>query len=470
MSPADLVPSVLVIEETSSYINNVSFDIENIPAFLKQHAEALGLSCGGCLKIEAVEADCNSVKISKDSVLISYVSDECARQALGYIAQLVIANYGSLPICSFSFEVPAFSYRGYMLDTSRHFLPVDELIRFLRFNSMQGYNVFHWHLTDDQGWRFSVPGYDKLETISSFHMDPEYPDRKLGGFFSDDDIRKVVEFASRLGITVIPEVDMPGHSRALLAAYPEFGCREKSLPVEHTYGVFKEVLNPFSEELWVFLDRMMAKLSSLFPSPYFHIGGDECPHVEWVENKAIAERMKAEGIENTDDLQGYFTSRMAKLVSSYGKRSIGWDEVLAATDMPSDVIIMSWRGMDGAAEASRRGQDAIVTSCADGCYFDYAQSAADYEAGNLGDSFIKSVFLLPIKQGEHILGGQWNLWTEKITSGRIAEYMAYPRSFALAEVLWLGDARDWKRFAAKKRAITTLCSEADMVCSPGSWE
>ncbi|MBR4426696.1 MAG: family 20 glycosylhydrolase, partial [Spirochaetales bacterium] len=248
----------------------------------------------------------NKVSISDGSASVCAVSDEAARQGLNYIRQLQILFDGSVPVCEFEYFAPRFEYRGFLIDVCRHFMPVSELLRIIDLMSLIGFNVFHWHFTEDQGWRFSVPGYPLLKKVSSVRKDNQYIryELKHSGFYSDKDLERVVSFASERGMTVVPEIEIPGHATALLAAYPEFGCTGAKLEVESRWGIFKDVLNPASPELWAFLDKAFAKLAKFFPGPYIHIGGDECPHDQWAENKDCQELMKKEGLKNLDELQG----------------------------------------------------------------------------------------------------------------------------------------------------------------------
>jgi len=470
-----LVPSVEVKREGELFSVS-SFRV--LDKTLAQHATALGLPLSDKGIALEYEYGPSSVLISENRIKVVGPEEDMLRMGLNYIAQLYYGTGYKLPEGLFAFSSPAFSYRGFMLDTVRHFMPVDEIKRFLRTNALFGYNRFHFHLTDDQGWRFTVPGYPLLEEISSKRKDLEYKGRIYEGIYSDEDLREIVEYAASLGIMVIPEVEMPGHATALLAAYPEFGCTGKRVEVETGWGIFEDVMNPFSPSLWIFLEDVVRKLCTVFPSPYIHIGGDECPHIQWIENEEIKKEMDALGLKNGKEAQGYFTSKASHLVAEYGKRAIGWDEVLEAPDIDKNVIVMSWRGREGAIEAAKRGHETILTpSNGGGCYFDWAQSNADYEMGNLGIAPISMTYALDIstpeipEEDKHlIMGGQWNLWAEKVTSGRMAEYLAYPRAIALAEGLWRGnDKESFLVFKFRKGFIEDMLSALDIAFCPTPW-
>ncbi|MCQ2411602.1 MAG: family 20 glycosylhydrolase [Sphaerochaetaceae bacterium] len=424
------------------------------------------------------KASVNEVIIEQGRIVVNAQCEESARQGQNYVKQLELLFEGKVPTCQFDFYNPVWRYRGFHIDVVRHFMSVKELKRIIRAMALVGFNHFHWHLTDDQGWRFAVDGYEKLESISSKRVKYEFDDERNvhSGFYSDADLKDVVDYCSELGIEVIPEVEMPGHAEALLAAYPEFGCTGKEIPVQNSWGIFENVMNPASEQLWTFLKATIAKLVSIFPSKYIHIGGDECPHVQWETNEGCQRIMKENGLKDTNELQGWFTSKASALVKSFGKRAIGWDEVVDAPEIDESVVVMSWRGLEGAKIASSRGHEVILTPQNAGCYLDRYQTSEDYELGNWSictarDAFDLDISMkdLPQKQRDLILGAQCNLWAEKIHTGREAEYMMFPRAFILADNLWLGEKRDWDSLCARKKAMADLCYYLDLVCSPAKW-
>ena len=422
--------------------------------------------------------DFNRVKIEKGHATVCATGGQSAAQGLGYLRQLEVLFDGKVPVCEFDYSDPAFVYRGFMIDVCRHFTPVCELKRIIDVMSMIGFNYFQWHLTEDQGWRFTVDGYPRLEEVASTRVDREYVnyDRQHGGIYSDADLKEIVSFCAERNVTVIPEIEIPGHATALLAAYPEFGCTGRRLEVETRWGIFNDVLNPASPQLWEFLDKAIGKLASIFPGPYIHIGGDECPHEQWENNPQCLEVMKENNIENASDLQGWFTSRLSRLVASYGKRAMGWDEVVECPTIDKSVVVMSWHGFDGARAATALGHNVILCP-QQGLYFDKGYTDDDFEPRQWGSYSVKDTFdvdlfmsELPPEKQKLVLGAQCNIWTERMRSGREIEYMMFPRAFALADNMCLGNDKNWEKILARREAIRDLCWKLNIVCSPASWE
>lgn len=424
------------------------------------------------------QQETNHVSITKDSISIWGKTDQETYQGINYVKQLEIYFDGLVPECEFEFYSPKFKYRGFLIDVCRHFMPVDELKRIIKAMALAGYNVFHWHLTDDQAWRFTVEGYPKLETISSKRSYTEYNNYAFQheGIYTDEELKEIVEFCNNNFITVVPEVELPGHATALLAAYPEFGCTGKKIEVATTWGIFEDVMNPASKELWIFIEKVLQKFAAIFPGPYICIGGDECPRVQWDNNEDCQLLMKENNLKDGSELQGWFTSKVAKLVSKCGKRALGWDEVIDSPDIDSSVVVMSWRGMEGAKTASKRGHNVILCP-QQGFYLDKGYTNDDFEPKQWGVYSLKQSFdvdiqmkELPENQRELILGAQCNLWCEQIHNGREAEYMLFPRTFVIADSLWLGDDKDWERTKLRKDQICKLCYKMDLVASPARWE
>ena len=424
-------------------------------------------------------ASVNSVSIIQGEIIVHGMGDEEVRQGLNYVEMLSLLFEGKLPVCSFEFCSPAVKYRGFHIDCVRYFFSVKELERIIRAFALTGFNYFHFHLTDDQGWRFPVEGYPRLETVSSKRFRYENDDNNhiSGGFYTLDDLREIESYCTSLGITVIPEIETPGHAEALVAAYPEMGCTGKEIPVQSNYGVFENVMNPASPALWTFLDRAFGTLASVFHGEYIHIGGDECPHVQWAQNEDCLALMKREGIDNVDDLQGWFTTKVSSIVRKYGRRAIGWDEVVDARGVDRSVVVMSWRGLEGARKATAMGHEVILCPENKGCYLDRYPSRDDWEKGNLSVCTPRDIFDLDISMKELdeekrglVLGAQCNLWCEKIESGREAEMMLFPRAFILAENLWRGDEKNWEEIKSRRKALYDLCFRLNLVCSPLEWD
>ena len=421
----------------------------------------------------------NRVEITEEGITITGKGKDELDLGQSYLRQLKLIFDARLPICSFSFYSPSYRYRGFHIDCVRHFVSVEELKRLIDAMSLVGYNYFHWHLTDDQGWRFAVPGYDRLETISSTRYIYDNNDQKHvhKGFYSREDLEAIEEFSKERGITVIPEMETPGHAEALLSAYPEFGCTGKEIPVQNNWGVFENVMNPSSPELWVFLEKAIAELASVFHGPFIHIGGDECPHKQWEGHQGCRKIMEEYGLKDTNELQGWFTSKASGIVKKYGKRAMGWDEVVDAPSIDKDVVVMSWRGLDGARKATARGHNVVLCPENGGCYMDRYQSHDPWELGNLSYSLPKESYDLDIsmkelgeKERSLILGAQCCVWGEKLHSGREMEYMLFPRVFILGENLWLGDRKNWEKMKDRRKVLSDITWKLNLVSCPGSWD
>jgi hexosaminidase len=359
-------------------------------------------------------------------------------------------------------DTPLFPYRGLHLDVVRHFMPVDFVKKYIDLLAYYKMNRFHWHLTDDQGWRIEIKKYPKLQKIAAWRDQtlighagdsiPRYDGKRYGGYYTQDEIKEVVRYAADRGVMVIPEIEMPGHSLEALAAYPELSCTSGPFKVAETWGVFDDVYCP-TEETFTFLQNVLDEVIALFPSPYIHIGGDECPKQRWKESEFCQALMKKEGLKDEMELQSYFIQRIEKYLNSKGKSIIGWDEILEGGIAPN-ATIMSWRGTEGGIAAAREGHDVIMTP-GDFCYFDHYQAEPKNEPLAIGGltttetvySFTPIPAALSAEEAKHILGAQGNLWTEYITTPDQAEYMAYPRAMSLAEVLWTPPERkSWPSF------------------------
>ncbi|NMC42452.1 MAG: family 20 glycosylhydrolase, partial [candidate division Zixibacteria bacterium] len=300
-------------------------------------------------------------------------------------------------------------------------------------------NVFHWHLTDDQGWRLEIKRYPRLTDVSAWRS--EAGGNRYGGFYTQDAVRDIVEYARRRFVTIVPEIEMPGHARAVLAAYPHLSCTGGPFEVATTWGIFDDVFCAGNDKTFPFLENVLTEVIDLFPGPFIHIGGDECPKVRWQEHDLCQTRILRENLMNEDELQAWFVSRIARFLSAREKRLIGWDEILEG-GAPEGAAVMAWRGVDKGIAAARAGCDVVMTPTSH-CYFDYYQ-ATDNEPKAIGGHLpLETVYAfepmpdgLTLDEGRRILGGQGNIWTEYMPDTRQVEYMAFPRACALAEVLW----------------------------------
>ncbi len=349
-------------------------------------------------------------------------------------------------------DQPLFKWRGMHLDVCRHFYSVEFVKHMLDMMAMHKLNTFHWHLTDDQGWRIEIKKYPKLTEISSVRKETmvgHYVEKNqifdgtpYGGFYTQEQIKEVVDYATKLCITVVPEIEMPGHAVAALAAYPELSCTGGSFDVYTKWGVSDDVYCAGKEETFEFLQNILSEVAALFPGPYIHVGGDECPKKRWEKCPFCQKRMKENNLKDEMELQSYFIKRMEKFIASKGKKLIGWDEILEG-GLPERATVMSWRGYEGGIEAAHTGHDVVMTP-GGFCYFDHYQGKEEFEPLAIGGytTLSKVYEFKPIppelekKSQKYILGAQANVWTEYITTEDKVEYMVFPRLCAMSEVLW----------------------------------
>lgn len=360
-------------------------------------------------------------------------------------------------------DKPQFAWRGLMLDVSRHFFTKQEVKKFIDQMAEYKYNVFHWHLTDDQGWRLEVKSLPRLTAIGAWRAprvgnwwerEPQLPTDSLsyGGYYTTEDIREIVEYAQQRYVTIVPEIDIPGHSMAALSAYPEISCTGGPFHVNVGNTFYTKIENSLcagNEQTFEVLDSVFAEVARLFPSPYIHIGGDECYKGFWEKCSKCKMRMQKEHLKNLEELQSYFVKRVAAMVQKRGKQVIGWDEILEGGLAP-ETIVMSWRGMKGGIEAAKQGHSVIMTPT-DHCYLDFYQGDPTVEPNTYFMLRLQDCYkyqLIPDSvDASLIMGGQGNLWTESVPHYRQVEYMIWPRALAISETLWT-DARlrNWKFF------------------------
>jgi len=371
----------------------------------------------------------------------------------------------SVPCCEIKDE-PRFVYRGMHLDVGRHMFPVETIKRYIDLLAMHKFNYFHWHLTEDQGWRIEIKKYPKLTEVGAFRKEtivghagkkPQVFDGKpYGGFYTQNEVREIVKYAASKFITVIPEIEMPGHSLAALASYPELSCTGGPFEVGTKWGIFEDVYCAGKEETFKFLEDVLTEVMELFPSKYIHIGGDECPKTRWKKCPLCQKRIKQEGLKDENELQSYFIRRIEKFLVSKGRKLIGWDEILEGGLAP-EATVMSWRGVAGGIEAAKQNHDVIMTPTRY-FYLDYYQTEPDNEPLAIGGylpletvySFDPRFEELTEEQYKHILGVQGNVWTEYISTPEHLEYMACPRMFAISEVGWTqASKKDFEDFLAR---------------------
>lgn len=400
--------------------------------------------------------------------------------AIESLRQLIEASQNNeLKNCLIT-DAPRFAYRGMHLDVGRHFQPISFIKKYLDYMAMYKFNTFHWHLTEDQGWRIEIKKYPKLTSVGGFRNGTiigRYPgtgntNQSYGGFYTQAEIKEIVQYAADRNIVVIPEIELPGHSSAAIAAYPELSCfpnQATKIPGEHvsdaskksngklvqeTWGVFEDVFCP-SEYTFNFLQDVMDEVMQLFPSKYIHIGGDECPKEAWKKSAFCQQLIKEKGLKDEHELQSYFIQRIEKYLNSKGRNIIGWDEILEGGLAPN-ATVMSWRGEAGGIEAAKQKHNVIMTPGSH-CYFDHSQSRNEDSVTIGGYTTVEKVYAyepipkeLNTLQAKYILGAQGNVWTEYMNNSKKIEYQIFPRMLALSEVLWSDTiGRKWEEFESR---------------------
>ena len=371
-------------------------------------------------------------------------------------------------------DYPRFGWRGLMFDVSRHFFTKQDVERFIDDMVKYKYNLLHLHLTDDQGWRIEIKSLPKLTSVGAWNVKktgtfgtfsqpaPDEP-KNFGGFYTQDDIREIVKYAANRFVNILPEVDVPGHSLAAVASYPELSCTPGSENYQVNSGqsfmdwshgappiaLVDNTLCPANEKVYEFLDKVFTELAQLFPFPYIHVGGDECPKNFWEKSDAVKALMQKEGLKTQEEVQSYFEKRVEKIVESKGKKIIGWDEILEGGLAP-DAAVMSWRGIQGGIDAAKMGHE-VVMSPTTYTYIDYMQADEVMEPPVYATLRLKKAYEFePVPDGvdaKYIKGGQANLWTEQVYNMRHEQYMVWPRAFAIAEAVWSPkEKRNWNDF------------------------
>jgi hexosaminidase len=437
--------------------------------------EAGSIFCIG--KGDDSTSEAYAIVISKKKITIEAASSNGMYHGLQTIRQLILSDFkdGVLTLpCAEIHDYPHFPWRGFMLDCSRYFYTVPFIKELIDVLSLHHINRFHWHLTDDQGWRLPVAEYPLLTEIGSLRKDNRMRWKPpQGGFYSENEICEVVDYAAERHIETIPEVDLPGHASAILASYPELGCTGGPYHVEDRFGIFEDVLCAGNDRILDLAEKIFDVLVKLFPSKWVHIGGDEVKYNKWEACPKCQKRLAELGLKKTGELQSWITSVLVKMLSEKGRTAIGWDEILDDSDkfrLPKETIVMSWRGETGGVRASALGHQVIMTPNTNGCYLDHKHIDAAEEPGQTYGgiaSVFKSYSMQPVtkemsSENEHlILGGQGNLWSELIYAGKFAEYMLFPRICAIAEAVWTPkEGKDFEDFSSRlevhRRRLDTL--------------
>jgi len=490
-----VTPDNKQIEEVAQYLNayfNIvsGNDLELISTEPKKNCIVFKISDGDDLGNEGYK-----LSVTNKKIMIEAVSSRGLFYGIQTVLQLLPIEIFSqskvehselkIPVCEI-FDKPRFSWRGMHLDVGRHYFPVAFIKKYIDLIALHKMNTFHWHLTEDQGWRIEIKKYPELTTIGSKrketildkNFDPFVGDGiPYGGYYTQEEVREIVEYARQRQITVIPEIEMPGHSLGALAAYPELGCTGGPYEVSTIWGVKADVFCAGNDDVFNFLENVLTEVMQLFPSQYIHIGGDECPKERWEKCEKCQARIKTEGLKNEHELQSYFIKRIESFLNANGRDLIGWDEILEGGLAPN-AAVMSWRGIKGGIEAAEQGHDVVMTPTSH-CYFDYYQANPDFEPLAIGGfTSLKKVYSfepvpaeLDKNKVKYILGAQGNVWTEYMKTPEYVEYMAVPRMTALAEVLWSPrEFRDWDSFQHRLVDQKKRFDFLDVNYSQGSWK
>jgi len=418
---------------------------------------------------DTLGAEGYSLKVEPTKIILT--ANQPAGIAMGVqtINQLLPIKQTLAPVTIPALEItdkPRYSWRGLHLDVVRHFFPVSDIKKYIDYMAMYKLNTFHWHLTDDQGWRIEIKKYPKLTKIGAWRdgtlighaleRPQQFDDKKYGGYYTQDEIREVVQYAKDRHITIVPEIEMPGHALAALAAYPELSCTDGPHKVERAWGIFEDVFCAGNEQTYTFLQDVLTEVAALFPGQTIHIGGDEVPKTRWKACPKCQAKMAAENLKNENELQTYFINRIGQFLKTKDKRIIGWDEILDG-GLPRNALVMLWRGTAGGIKAAEQ-QHGVVMTPTSHLYFDYYQGQQQLEPLAFGSytplskvySFNPTPEKLTPSEQRFILGAQANLWTEYIPTFKQVEYMLFPRIAAASEVFWTNPAnKNWPDFTQR---------------------
>ncbi|MGN7205045.1 beta-N-acetylhexosaminidase [Pedobacter sp. SAFR-022] len=471
-----IVAKDAAVQHSANFLNEFLQDIYGFKLAISKVASpnAIDLSVGGN---SSSTAGAYQFQSTKNGVKINGANPEGVFYGVQTLIQLLPTEKAaslSIPLVQVKDE-PRFGYRGMHLDVGRHFFPVSYIKKYIDYIALHKMNYFHWHLTEDQGWRIEIKKYPKLTSVGAYRNGTiigRFPgtgndNQKYGGFYTQEEIKEVVRYAATRYVTIIPEIEMPGHASAAIAAYPElstFPEESTTFPpktvwagpttgkqVQQTWGVFTDVFSP-SEKTFKFLEDVIDEVVALFPAPYIHIGGDESPKDNWKRSEFCQQLIKEKGLKDEHELQSYFIQRMEKYINSKGKKIIGWDEILEGGLAPN-ATVMSWRGEKGGIEAAKQKHNVIMTPTTY-VYFDYAQTKKEDSVTIGGFIPLRKVYdyepipaELNADEHKYVLGAQANLWTEYVKNGRKVEYMVFPRMTALSEVLWSRkEDKNWEDF------------------------
>lgn len=390
--------------------------------------------------------------IEEGAVLLEASHPKGMSRALASLEQLLQLNQQQgvfyLPLLAIDDE-PQFAHRGLLLDCSRHFFSPEVIEKYLHLMALFKMNTLHWHLTEDQGWRLPIAKYPRLNSISAYRY---HGDSAYGGFYTREQIHHLVQYAAARGIEIIPEIELPGHSQAAIAAYPQLSCTGEAVPVANDWGVFKEIYCAGNDSVFTFLEEVLLEVMELFPSEKIHIGGDEAPKTRWQACAKCQRRMAEEGLASEEELQSYFIQRIQSFLQAHGRTIIGWDEILEG-GLAEGAIVQSWRGMEGGKEAVQHGHQAVMSPTSH-AYFDYDLSAINLEKVYTFDPIPEG---LSAEEASLILGGECNMWTEHVPDEAALDAKVFPRLLAMTEVLWTyPKERDFAEFVERVQPFYPL--------------
>ncbi|MHA7841873.1 MAG: beta-N-acetylhexosaminidase [Winogradskyella sp.] len=473
----ELSDSFFTIDENTgvTYDDNLKVSAQFLKNFIETGSQ-ITLKQGNAIQFlidETLEPEAYKLTVSKKEIKIEASTDQGAFYAVQTLRQLMPVGLENGAFSENEILIqavvindkPQFSYRGMHLDVARHMFSVEFIKKYIDALAMLKLNTFHWHLTDDQGWRIEIKKYTKLQEVAAYRDETlvghysdqphQFDGKRYGGYYTQEEVKDIVQYAKERFVTVIPEIEMPGHAQAAIAAYPELGCSDQPVEVAKKWGVFEEIYCP-NQKTFAFLEDLLDEVLELFPSKYIHIGGDEAPKTRWKNCEHCQALIKEEGLKDEHELQSYFITKIEKYLNSKGRQIIGWDEILEGGLAPN-ATVMSWRGTSGAVEAAKSGHNVIMTPTSH-CYFDYYQSENDDEPLAIGGFLpLEKVYgFNPIpeelteNERQYVLGAQGNIWTEYIPTEKHLEYMAFPRMLALSEVVWSQPERkNYKDFVSR---------------------
>jgi len=482
-----IVVNVDADNATASYLNQYLKEHYGFSLGVVKKATPKSITLGRTKKTDNSIEGAYSFQSGKNGVTINASTPVGVFYGMQTLIQLLpLEKKASLPVRAVEItDEPRFAYRGAMLDVGRHFFTVDFVKKYIDYLALHKMNYFHWHLTEDQGWRIEIKKYPLLTSVGGYRNGTiigRFPGKGndetvYGGFYTQEQIKEVVAYATARFITVVPEIEMPGHGSAAIAAYPELSCfpneptytyfPKKSTwagdttgkKVQQTWGVFDDVFCAGNEYTYKFLQDVINEVAPLFPGKYIHVGGDECPKNNWKKCPSCQQRIKESGLKDEHGLQSYLIQRMEKYLNSKGKTLIGWDEILEGGLAPN-AIVMSWRGEEGGIAAAKEKHQVIMTPGSH-VYLDHAQSKPEDSVTIGGFTNLEKIYsyepipaVLNEAQAKYVLGAQGNVWTEYMAYPSKVEYMIFPRLSALSEVLWSPKAiKSWDGFKAKTGAL-----------------